>query len=261
MKKIARNVVTLMVVALVMLTMGCAGVQYSNDGGTRLKNGALLVQGGRTGVFGTDNSFVQIIPPAGEPAKVVTLKKTYRKSTSSWTGCSDLGWKPNKGAKNIKRSELYEEENQDVLAGGNEGQATFWAGGNSSTGNILAPAVAIAGGMVGAAAAHRPDSYNSSVTNTSQGGASTGGNTTLRSNIQGGNNVAQGGQGGQGGIGQGGQGGSGGQGGAGGSSASNSSNTNALTNTSNPTLTSTNTAQGDAAAAASSSSAAAAAAD
>lgn len=203
----ATRILTVLVVVVVM--MGCAGAQFVKE--TKLSNGALVVQGGRTGAFGTDNSFVQIVPASGSQAEKVRLEKIHTKSAISWTGCPDRKkgadgyWKPNRRAKNIKRSEQEEYWSEEVLANGQQANPSFAAFGNESTGNAAVPAAVsgalLAGGMIGAASVLRPASTNINT-------QSSGGNAT-------------GGAGGAGGLGVGvGHGGAGGDGGSSSSSAS-----------------------------------------
>lgn len=239
MKEIRFSVVA--VLFLVFALVGCAGTKAEL---TKL-DGYDVVQGERTGAFGTDNSFVLVVPKPKavrtvvpktvvrtiEPAKVVKLERSYKKSAISWTGCKDK--KPNKNAKNIKREEIGESWTEDaiipavteteqveevVVSIPQQTQPLFWAGGNPSTGNGAVSAAFQATGIALGAALLRPDINKTNITTSSAGGAGGVG--------EGG--IGQGGAGGSGGIGQGGAGyGYGGAGGAGGSSSSSSSSSSA----------------------------------
>jgi len=171
-----------------------------------LPNGMVVTRGERAMPFGTDYSFIRIDAPPAAP-QIVELKKSYTKSEISWTGCADRKrnkdgyWQPNRRAKNIKRAEKEEHWKQEVVVGNEQAPTTFWAGGNTSTGNAAVPAALsgalLAGGMIGAASVLRPAN---TYVNTQSG--------------------ATGGTGGSGGLGLGiGQGGAGGAGGSSSSSA------------------------------------------
>lgn len=212
MKKTKQLLAVLVVFFTVALMIGCSSI-YVKD--TTLDDGTKVVLGGRTGAFGTDTGFVYIQPPmpnvtvttpvVAAPTKPqkVRLESSYAKSSTSWTNCKDK--KPNKRAKNVRREEVKEEWTEEVLAPQapvvtqppvvvNAPEGYFWATGNPSTGNLAAPAAAIAGGMMGASALHRPDRTNISTTANGGRAAATGG--------------------------AGGEGGAGGTGGAGGNSSS-----------------------------------------
>lgn len=177
----------LVVLAMVALTgfTGCVGKNYIAEPKT-LDNGYTVIQGGRTGAFGTDNSFVYIAPPqvpvepvsTPEP-KIVELKTVYTKSSTSWDNCKDAT--PNKNAKNVKREEVEEKWVRERIVQSPiseapiQPQAAFWAGGNASTGNLALPAAFIASGMVGNGAATRPDRTN---IHQSGGGASSSSSAT-----------------------------------------------------------------------------------
>lgn len=189
MKRIFAGLV-MMVVAVVM--SGCAGTNFVKQ--TDL-DGFTVVQGGRTGAFGTDNSFVAVVPKPAPAAQVVvpnvpqvlTLKKTYSKSVTKWDNCSSK--KPNKNAKHIKREEQEETETQEVLNPAAAPivpaqQATpapmFWAGGNPSTGNVMMPALMEAAGIAGGAALLRPG--HTTVSNGSNSEVNDSGNSRSTSN-------------------------------------------------------------------------------
>lgn len=168
-------VLTAMILAMASGAVGCAGKSYVNL--TTLNDGTKVVQGGRTGVFGTDDSFVHVTPPTppaikAEEVKKVQLKRSYTRSVISWTGCPDK--KPNPRAKNIKREEVAEESMEEVIvppaSAPAQAPAAFWAGGNPSVLNLGVPAAAIAGGMIGGAAALRPAQTNINATGNGGGG-------------------------------------------------------------------------------------------
>jgi len=184
------------VLAMVFVAAGLSGCAGTNVKPTEL-GGFTVIQGERTGAFGTDNSFVAVVPkpvPAAQVVipdvpKTITLKKTYTKSESSWTGCPDK--KPNKHAKNIKRHEVAEEQSEEVLnpaavpiipAPQVAPAPMFWAGGNPSTGNVMMPALMEAAGVAGGAALLRPSNNNVSNGSNSEMNGSGNSRSDSRSN-------------------------------------------------------------------------------
>lgn len=188
MKKI--TLLGMALLAMVALTIsGCAGTMYSKE--TKLSNGAILVQHGRTGASGTDNSgFLYIPEPASAPIaapvvkpKKVLLERTYTKSSTSWSNCPDRT--PNRNAKNVKRLEETEAWTEEVLSAEQISPAIVQTastqpvlsgfGTNASTVNASLGSLFVAGGMIGGAALLRPDRTN---INQTGGGANVGPITT-----------------------------------------------------------------------------------
>jgi hypothetical protein len=200
-----RKLALISAVTFLLFCIGCAGTNYVHHENVA---GYDVIQGGRTGIIGTDNSFVYIAPPkVAQPLAVsvqapvvsasvapmaimsasapvtsstviqknpvkIKLEKSYTRSSTSWTGCPDKT--PNRNAKNVQREEVSETWTDDVISEEISTKiietaapvitapaspavvmtpvqqpAAFWAGGNPSVGNFTAPALAIAGGMIG----------------------------------------------------------------------------------------------------------------
>lgn len=132
----------LALVALAAGAFGCAGEQFVKK--TDLGD-VTVIQGGRTGAFGTDNSFVHIQKRADQVDAVIRLEKTYHKESMSWNGCSDD--LPNKNARNIRREKVKEKWTEDVPNPAAVPSENFGFGHNPSTGNVLLPAAAEAAGI------------------------------------------------------------------------------------------------------------------
>lgn len=161
-----RAMMTLLAVVGLFFLSGCAGTNYAE---VKELGGYKILQGGRTGVFGADNSWVQIEKDVPPPAyrerslipEKVKLESTYSISVTYWENCPDKT--PNRNAKNVRREESQERWTEEVpVAQAPEvmqyaPQPVFGFVGNPSVGNVTAPAAFIAGGMVGAATARRPD--------------------------------------------------------------------------------------------------------
>lgn len=164
---------TLLAVVGLFFLSGCAGTQYREITELGDNYDYDLLQGGRTGVFGTDNSFGALIPKKTPPPayrersltpEKVKLESTYTRNSLSWTNCPDE--KPNPNAKNVRREKVKEQWTEEVVVAPAPEvmqyapQPVFGFVGNPSAGNLTAPAVALAGGAVGAASARRPDKVN-----------------------------------------------------------------------------------------------------
>ncbi|OGI34761.1 MAG: hypothetical protein A2259_05315 [Candidatus Moranbacteria bacterium RIFOXYA2_FULL_43_15] len=134
-----RRLFSVLVLALALTSVGCAGTNYNVPG-----PGGMM-QGGRTGAFGTDNSWVYIPPsaPVDQPAKIL-LEENYSRTEDSWEQkCPDP-----RQRKNFKHNEVKERRAKEVLNPAAESTGgAFWAGGNPSTGNVLLPAVVEAAGI------------------------------------------------------------------------------------------------------------------
>ncbi|MFA4817302.1 MAG: hypothetical protein WC608_01095 [Parcubacteria group bacterium] len=158
MKKSVGSVLTVVFAVLVFCFSfsGCVGKNYVVH---QEKDGLDVYQGGRTGVFGTDNSWAYVIPKKVDtqqvaPAKI-KLERSYKKTFDSWEQkCPDP-----KQRKNFKHENLDETWTEEILNTNLAASSTPFAFGvgNSSTGNNVIPAAAIAGGMMGGAALLRPD--------------------------------------------------------------------------------------------------------
>jgi len=167
-----KNFFGMLVVAVLLATTGCAGTNFATV--KKVDGYGKVAIAGRVGAFGTDVTAIKFIPEDGEAAPVkVTLKKTHKVSSTTWTGCKDKT--PNKNAKNIKRVESYDEVSEDVLVYPSNTQSDFYATGNPSTGNLAMPAAAFATGMVGGAAVLRPATSNTRINSSGGAGGSAAG--------------------------------------------------------------------------------------
>jgi len=163
MRKFTKIILTLAMLAAMTLTTGCAGKLYGDV--KTLSNGREAVMVGRTGIFGADAVAIQIVPKKDEQPQIVTLKKKYTKSMTSWTGCKDEN--PNKNAKNIRRFKSEENWQEEVL--GAQEETFSYATGNPSAGNSALGSAFMAAGIVGGAAALRPST--TSISGVSEAGS------------------------------------------------------------------------------------------
>jgi hypothetical protein len=195
MKKIVMFVMFVMFIATAVSLAGCQGSMYLKP--TNVDGVGTVLQGGRTGVFGTDNSFVYIQPaPAKIPVQVSTpapvsvpkvlLEKSYTRTEDSYEqGCPSI--KQRKNIRHSEKKEAWTEEvlrpipfapqPQAVMVPQQQPPAVFWAGGNPSVGNMALPSLFMATGMVGAASVLRP-----SETNISQSGGGANANANQSQN-------------------------------------------------------------------------------
>jgi len=170
-----------LVLSILLAFVGC---RSTNQTLTELGGKYEVIQVSDTGFVGHDNSgFVvlqkqsstasQVSPSSVQPQKAIEVT-TYESSSLTWTGCPDKGWKPNRRAKNIKRTEerkkwtterdiqptpppvVHQERVAIPIA--------VYGGGNASVGNSLLPSIATAGGIIGGAAVLRPSETNVSST-------------------------------------------------------------------------------------------------
>jgi len=160
MKKSTGSVLTVVFAVLVFCFSfsGCVGKNYVKPPIT--VDNIDIVQFGRTGFLGNDHSGTAFILKAQnlpeKPLKV-KLEKYYHRTFDSW----EQKCPSPKQRKNFKHEEVTENSSEEVINPDHvsqySGAPIVFGGSNPSFINAVAPAAAIAGGMIVGAAVLRPD--------------------------------------------------------------------------------------------------------
>jgi hypothetical protein len=130
-----RKLAVLSLLAIVAVaSIGCVGDNYTLR---KDYHDLTVIQGGRTGVFGTDNSWWYVQEKQAPQPDIYRLQETYSRTAEiTDQGCPDPAQ-----TKNIRREKIKEVRTRDVPNPNKRAPVVYGGGGtNPSTGNVAVPA-------------------------------------------------------------------------------------------------------------------------